>query len=183
MNTVLKKSRALELDKTDQSQNEVPELDSIKLRRSGKVHNMDWWRAKLHCEKNESRLPTARELAQLAVKYGAEGIRETKFPRTDFDTDDVHEEIEEMRGNGFHPVYCAYHNEIPCVEFYFSNKGYSRPEGEKGDYSIVSNSHSNGVPPEYGTRTYVFNFHSGTFGIASHGGVDFERQAVRCIKK
>jgi hypothetical protein len=78
--------------------------------------------ASKYCESKGSRLPTLRELAELAVSMGAKPIRETSYPATDVWTAPVYAEIEKNYKDGYYAV--LQNSGHYYVAFYINPTGY-----------------------------------------------------------
>ncbi len=138
--------------------NQTPSFLDFRRKSDGSPMTMDQRRAVQYCAINGAHLPTARELALLAMSFGARGI---------VDSCGSDKECSQERAK----------NADGTVDtFYFSSAGYQRPAGDLGDYSIWSSSISSR------NSKYAFTF-SGSLGVVS----DFadrdsdDHIAVRCV--
>ncbi len=77
-----------------------------------------------YCSTHDARLPSARELAKLSMSLGSKGIV------------DACEKIDKQCGK-YEPV--SIYDGTPD-SFYFSSRGYQRPEGDLGKYVFWSSS-------------------------------------------
>jgi len=88
-----------------------------------------------YCAKQGGRLPTIRELAKLAVDYGARGIVETAFPNKSIKKSEVREEIAKMKTKGYQAIYTTYKEQgevsevrQTVIDFYYSEIGFEAKE-------------------------------------------------------
>lgn len=107
----------------------------------GELCLMNQESAKVYCESQGTRLPTAREAAQSAKSSGAAGIRETAFPSASITlnghpssnstpiegNEGLLAEIQEMSQTRYAPIYKQTEDNLYSVEFYFSAEGYVHP--------------------------------------------------------
>lgn len=109
-----------------------------------------------YCRNQQSRLPTARELALYARSRGAEGISET--------AKDGYYLVKgtDSAGNADH--------------FYFSYKGYKSPAGDLGNYWFWSSSVLLPDYSDYAHGLYVASGYIGTFYR------DYGRGAAGCVR-
>lgn len=142
--------------------NSVPQFADIVRKPDGSVYYMNQYEASAYCSSQGMHLPSARELAQLSASLGAQGIKElNQFPN-------------EKAANeaGFYLINAQNADNIND-SFYFNKSGYSRPEGDLGNYWFMSSSVAQEAP-------YI------AFGLSGYGGhVDryyysVTEDAVRC---
>lgn len=142
----------------------------------GNVSRMNQVEAKRVCIEKNLRLPTARELAIHAQTLGARGIRETKFPDAVSTDAEVKAEIEQMRLDGYHPIFKINSSTRMAVDFYYENGGYNRPEGDHGQYSFWSSSLI--LSPPRTIEVYSLNGYDGAIQADVRGN---PAGAVRCV--
>lgn len=139
---------------------QAPKFLDIAKNADGGVKYISQEDAVQYCSDQGARLPSARELAQLSMTFGAKGIAEIQSGKPD----NSYREIWVNNADG------------SLDRFYFSEEGYQRPAGELGDYTLWSSS-------RYSRDYYVYGF----VFIGSIGGIyaDFSFQnrdiAVRCV--
>ncbi|HAZ13384.1 MAG: hypothetical protein A2X86_14830 [Bdellovibrionales bacterium GWA2_49_15] len=110
------------------------------------------------CKDKGMRLPTARELVQVAqIENGAEGVSETKR-------------------DGYYLVKGSDSAGNPD-HFYFSPKGYKRPSRDLGEYWFWSSS----VRPDDSDYAYVLGGGVGLIDYLSRSNA-YSYNAVRCVR-
>jgi hypothetical protein len=133
-----------------------PEFSDFARNSDGKIEWMSQCRAQKYCTDQNAHLPSARELALLAMSYGAKGLADRKVD------------------NSYYKIW-AINIDGTQDEFYFSSEGYRRPKGELGNYYIWSSSfdlnrYYESCPKSafilYGDTGYI-----GALALASYGPV------------
>jgi len=120
---------------------EVPELGEIVRNADGSVRLMNHYEAEAYCQKQGSRLPTARELGLVSQSLGAKGFRETEYPNVPINNSrEVMLEMSRMYSDGYGEVYTWNSAGEKVVDFYFGYSGYKRPAGDLGYYAFWSSS-------------------------------------------
>ncbi len=142
----------------------------------GSVKLMNYQDALDHCTRQEMRLPSARELAELSQSLGAKGIKETIFPNTKVN-DEVRAERTQNLSQGYYAIYSTNAKGEQTIDFYFSESGYQKPSNELGEFWFWSSSHIS-------TNKNVVYGLSGSEGFLGFGSLDptYVYFAVRCAK-
>jgi len=110
-------------------------------------------------------LPTIRELAKKGQALGAKGILEVNQVTPDSVLFDGYYKISAINPNG------------EKDEFYYSNAGYKRPDGDLGNNNFWSSS----VDSNYSDRAFVFDGFGGTANGTGVRDYNFDDTAVLCF--
>ncbi len=153
-----------------------PEIGDIERDDRGNVlKKINYYAASRHCEAKGSRLPTAREYAQLSRSMGAKGIKETAHESKNWD------EVIAMRKENFTPIWALDNQDKVWVDFYFNSSGYELPEdhprnGWGKSYALWTSSVN---PQSVNTNMYIFYENRGTLTYTYPH--DTRGMAVRCM--
>jgi hypothetical protein len=136
------------------------------------VQNMTHIAADAYCHGHGSRLPTARELALVAISHGACGI----LSPSDYAS---YEGTERCPKSHYYRRTVAVSTQEPAGDdFYFSADGYQRPRGEAGNYYWFWSSSVRAGSSGY---AYVLYGYDGAF--EHHFRSPFDGfHAVRCVR-
>ena len=149
-----------------------PILTDLIRNRDGSLMKLNQGRADKHCRALDMRLPTSRELAEFAVRNGANAIVETEFPAVPVSDSRVREEMMLNRGHGLHAVTAQDANFKSFLLFYLDERNYKHPEPQHPD-KIWSST----IKPAGSNTANVLN---------SDGSIGFvavrEQEAFRCAK-
>lgn len=105
---------------------DVPNKDQICIGLEDDICNMELVTAIAYCESIGGRLPTARDMANYAIGFGAQGIIETSFPNVSVRDPRVHaEKIKVQADTLSYPVYTYNELNEATVAFYYSAIGYN----------------------------------------------------------
>lgn len=94
---------------------------------NGSFLKMDQYHGIKYCEELGLRLPTARDFADFATRYGAQ-ILPTSYPDLKVDTLELKEEMKLMASMNFYPIKSYSEEQGLKVSFYYNSKGFDRPE-------------------------------------------------------
>lgn len=143
----------------------------------GSVSHMNQYDSEKYCLAQGSRLPTAKELAKESQRLLAKGVHaHAKHLGVSVDSYAVNTEIDQMRRDGYRPIYTKNSSGQKVVDFYFNNSGYERPAGELGNYFFWSSS----VHPVYSDYAYGLYGYDGDFVYDSRH-ISYAYCAVRCV--
>lgn len=155
-----------------------PNLGDFERDSEGRVLKMSQDNAESRCANHGLKLPTARELALYSQSLGALGVCETAYPGRRVDPDSsVWTEIRKMGEDGYYPIYAKNASGGLVVDFYFSARGYKRPQGDRGDYWFWS---STAHPYDDRYVGYVFHGFGGDIGYLH--AANYGNGAVRCAR-
>ena len=138
----------------------TPLIGDIARNADGSIRYMNQYDAVLYCANQGKRLPSARELAQFSMTFGAKGILEMH----DIRNGDVPE--------GYHHVK-AKNADGKDDSFYFNYAGYQPAKGDLGQSWLWSSS----VDSEYSGFAYDL---SGVYGDIDNFNRTIDNHAVRC---
>ena len=149
--------------------------------KQGVVCEMTQKQAEEVCRSRGSRLPTALELSNYSILYGAKGIQKTNFPDVDFNKSEVRMEIQKMIDSGYYPVLKRFSSGIGgSVDFYMNASGYVEPTEAKnfGDFIWTSSLYPFGL----GKGDSAFGFHGITGGFFPDDSDNYKiKFAARCV--
>lgn len=149
--------------------------DRIVKHSDGSIAYLPLSQAKAFCDEHGLHLPTAREVALLAQSLGAKGILETSFTDISVKMNEVKTEILEKKAQGYYPIYKLNSQRQTVVDFYYSEEGYVRPEGDTGKYWFWTYS----LQPADKNYAYVLISTNGRI-TSDYNPVMYAGAAVRC---
>jgi len=154
--------------------NALPAFGDLVKESDGSIRRMNQYQAEQYCKDNNSRLPSARELALLSQSLGAKGILDTAFAEVSVENGYVVTEISRMWGDGYYAIYRKNKSYEKVVDFYFNDTGYQAPQGEQGNEWIWSSS----VHPDGSYDAYSLRGRDGSFYHSTRAHLAY---AVRCV--
>jgi hypothetical protein len=146
------------------------------------------------CQRGGTRLPTIKELALLAQKYGAEGVREIDgaLKNMNASSDQIRDMNVYMMNFGFEPIFGLGDNYPENLEnrrvvaFYYRKYGYTAPTNLRGILwsSSLHPGEENQDDGDAGERAYLFDSASGEIyaDFRTESGYWNDQYAVRCIQ-
>lgn len=132
-----------------------------------RIHHFE---AEAACEKKGSRLPTARELAKEAEKYGGKLLEENEYDAGNIPSGYIKDYFYKVVTNGNANANRKKDN------FYYSTQNYKKPSGDLGEYVTWSSS----LFHNYDSSAFIFLSFVGGFGddIRAHSYYNY---TARCV--
>lgn len=153
--------------------------------------------AQVQCARRGSRIPTARQYAREAEKYGGKILRLSEYDRykssltardqlgnilDDFNFYPVFSKALELAPYYFPDVYTHGHNPYENDAFYYSTRNYKAPTGAKGTLNgDIANYWTWTVSRTHGGYLRAFNGKTGEIDDGSYLSMNY-MAALRCAK-